>query len=68
MESHERRMTTFSSLRVRLVGVVFLAVVPVLLLMYFTNLPWIGFVMGLVALAAAWRRRTVHFRSGPCVV
>ena len=54
MESHERRMTTFSSLRVRLVGVVFLAVVPVLLLMYFTNLPWIGFVMGLVALAAAW--------------
>jgi signal transduction histidine kinase/ActR/RegA family two-component response regulator/HAMP domain-containing protein len=57
-------MTSFSSLRVRLVGTVFLAVVPAGLLMYFADkyysthynadLPWTGFFVGLVALAAAW--------------
>ena len=48
------QMINFSSLRVRLVGTVFLAIAPVWLLMYFTDLPWTGFALGLLALAAAW--------------
>src|ERR1035437_2996972 len=57
-------MTRFSSLRFRLVGTVFLAVVPAWVVMYFANkyyaahygseLPWTGFAVGLVALGAAW--------------
>src|SRR4051812_12508663 len=47
-------MNLFSSLRVRLVGTVFLAITPALVLMYFAHLPWMGFVLGLLALAAAW--------------
>jgi signal transduction histidine kinase/CheY-like chemotaxis protein/HAMP domain-containing protein len=47
-------MTSFSSLRVRLVGTVFLAIAPAAVLMYFFDLPWMGFIMGLLALAAAW--------------
>ncbi len=47
-------MINFSSLRVRLVGTVFLAIAPVWVLMYFTDLPWTGFALGLFALAAAW--------------
>jgi len=47
-------MINFSSLRVRLVGTVFLAIAPVWALMYFTDLPWTGFALGLLALAAAW--------------
>jgi signal transduction histidine kinase/CheY-like chemotaxis protein/HAMP domain-containing protein len=57
-------MTSFSSLRFRLLGTVFLAVVPACVVMYFADkyyaanygsgLPWSGFVVGLVALAAAW--------------
>jgi signal transduction histidine kinase len=57
-------MTSFSSLRFRLVGTVFLAVVPASIVMYFTDkycadhygtrLPWTEFVVGLLALAAAW--------------
>jgi len=57
-------MTSFSSLRFRLVGTVFLAVVPASVVMYFTDkyltahydfrLPWTEFVVGLLALAAAW--------------
>src|SRR6266404_3473596 len=47
-------MINFSSLRVRLVGTVFLAIAPAWVLMYFTNLPWTGFALGLFALAAAW--------------
>src|SRR5206468_2170017 len=55
---------TFSSLRVRLVGTVFLAIAPAWVGMYFvdryfaakygTHLPWTGFVVGLLALGAAW--------------
>src|SRR5437773_10401324 len=49
------RMTKpFSSLRVRLVATVFIAIAPAGLLMYVANLPWMGFVMGLLALGAAW--------------
>jgi signal transduction histidine kinase/CheY-like chemotaxis protein len=57
-------MTSFSSLRFRLVGTVFLAVAPACVVMYFANeyyaahygndLPWTGFAVGLAALGAAW--------------
>jgi signal transduction histidine kinase/ActR/RegA family two-component response regulator/HAMP domain-containing protein len=57
-------MTSFSSLRFRLVGTVFLAVAPASVLIYFadnyvaahfgTQLTWTEFVVGLLALAAAW--------------
>ncbi len=57
-------MTSFSSLRFRLVGTVFLAVAPPSVLLYFgnkyyaarygTDLPWTEFVVGLLALGAAW--------------
>lgn len=38
----------------RLVATVFIAIAPAGLVMYFTQLPWVGFVMGLLALGAAW--------------
>ena len=38
----------------RLVGTVFLAIAPALVLLYFTDLPWTGFAVGVLALAAAW--------------
>src|SRR5262245_13241756 len=44
----------FSSLRVRLVGVVFLAIAPALIVLYFTQSPWVGLVIGGLALGAAW--------------
>jgi signal transduction histidine kinase/CheY-like chemotaxis protein/HAMP domain-containing protein len=44
----------FSSLRVRLAATVFIAVAPAAVVMYFTELPWMGFVIGLLALGAAW--------------
>ena len=57
-------MNSFSSVRVRLVGAVFLAVAPASLVMYLADkyyaanygghLPWTGFVVGMFALAAAW--------------
>ncbi|PWU13261.1 MAG: hypothetical protein C5B50_19680 [Verrucomicrobia bacterium] len=47
-------MTNFSSLRARLVGTVFLAIAPAWALMYYTDLPWTGFAVGLAALGAAW--------------
>lgn len=47
-------MTSFSSLRVRLVKTVFLTITPALIFMYVFSLPWMGFVIGLLALAAAW--------------
>src|SRR4051812_12422874 len=47
-------MNGFSSLRVRLVGTVLLALIPAWVLMYLNYLPWPGFVLGLLALAAAW--------------
>jgi signal transduction histidine kinase len=57
-------MNSFSSVRVRLVGAVFLAVAPASLVMYLADkyyaahygdhLPWTGFAVGLFALAAAW--------------
>ncbi|MDW8310612.1 MAG: ATP-binding protein, partial [Verrucomicrobiales bacterium] len=47
-------MNPFSSLRMRLVVTVLIAITPAWLLMYFTDLPWTGFLMGLLALGAAW--------------
>jgi signal transduction histidine kinase/HAMP domain-containing protein len=57
-------MTSFSGLRFRLVGTVFLAVAPACVLIYIadkyfsahggTELPWAVFAVGLVALGAAW--------------
>jgi signal transduction histidine kinase/HAMP domain-containing protein len=47
-------MKRFASLRVRLVGIVFLAVAPALVLLVHNGLPLLGFIIGLVALAAAW--------------
>src|SRR5690242_10990047 len=47
-------MSGFSSLRVRLVGTVLLAITPAWVLMYLHYLPWAGFIMGLLALGAAW--------------
>ena len=35
-------------------GTVFLAIAPAWALMYLTHQPWMGFVVGLVALVAAW--------------
>ena len=52
-------MSSFSSLRVRLVGTVFLAVAPALVLLIYTGLPSLGFVIGLLALAAAWFGGTI---------
>jgi signal transduction histidine kinase len=57
-------MTSLSSLRFRLVGTVFLAVAPASVLLYFADRyyaahygsppPWTEFVIGLLALGAAW--------------
>jgi signal transduction histidine kinase/HAMP domain-containing protein len=47
-------MTGFTSLRMRLAGVVLLAIAPAWVLMYFIHLPLTGFVVGLIALVAAW--------------
>ncbi len=45
----------FSSIRIRLVGTVFLAVVPAVAVIHFMGWrDWAGFLVGLVALAAAW--------------
>jgi signal transduction histidine kinase/CheY-like chemotaxis protein len=47
-------MNSFSSLRVRLVGAVFVAMLPAWLLMYLGYLPWATLIPGLLALGAAW--------------
>ena len=47
-------MPGLSSLRVRLVGAVFVGILPALVVFYFTRLPWIAFAIGLLALVAAW--------------
>lgn len=49
-------MIRFSSVRVRLVGVVFVAVAPALAVLGYANMKWLwpGFCIGLFALGAAW--------------
>ncbi len=45
----------FSSLRMRLVGTIFIAITPPMAFMYYFQLEdWAGFLVGLIALAAAW--------------
>src|SRR5258708_25322533 len=44
----------FSSVRMKLVGSVLMVVAPAWVFMYLDGLPTSGFVMGLLALAAAW--------------
>jgi signal transduction histidine kinase/CheY-like chemotaxis protein/HAMP domain-containing protein len=47
--------SVLSGLRLKLVGTMFLAVAPPLAIMYFLKLEqWAGFLVGLLALAAAW--------------
>src|SRR5436189_3751159 len=47
-------MTGFTSLRIRLVGAVLIAITPAWVVMYWLHQPVIGFLAGLLALAAAW--------------
>ena len=49
-----QRVPSFGSLRVRLVATVLVAITPALILLFVTDLPWIGFVVGFLALVAAW--------------
>src|SRR5882762_7416551 len=48
-------MTSLSSLRIRLMATVFVAILPALVVLYLTGSQvWTPFLVGLVALAAAW--------------
>ncbi len=49
-----KKIFKFSTLRMQLVGSVFLLITPAGLLMYIFRLEFSGFVVGLLALAAAW--------------
>jgi signal transduction histidine kinase/ActR/RegA family two-component response regulator/HAMP domain-containing protein len=49
-----KKIFRFSTLRMQLVGTVFLLITPAWLLMYIFNLPMSGFVVGVLALAASW--------------
>jgi len=50
----KKKFFRFSTVRMQLVGSVFLLITPAWLLMYIFDLPWGGFVVGLLALAASW--------------
>jgi len=49
-----KRLFNFSTVRMKLVGSVLLLIVPSLLFMYIFDLPMSGFVVGSLALLAAW--------------
>jgi len=49
-----RSVASFTGLRVRLVAAVLVAITPALILLCVTDLPWFGFVVGFLALVAAW--------------
>src|SRR5581483_6409916 len=53
---HCLAMKRLASVRFRLAGMVFLAVAPALLILHFagSKSSWVGFLIGLLALAAAW--------------
>lgn len=53
-KTHDSHMTSFIGLRIRLVIAVLLTVALAWVLVRLTHIPWIGFVVGLVALTAAW--------------
>jgi signal transduction histidine kinase/HAMP domain-containing protein/ActR/RegA family two-component response regulator len=50
----KKNLIKFSTVRMKLVGSVLLLIVPSLLVMYIYNLPMSGFVVGILALVAAW--------------
>jgi len=50
----KKKIFRFSTLRMQLVGSVFLLITPAWLLMYIFDLPMSGFVVGVLALAASW--------------
>src|SRR5947209_2246381 len=54
LKCKDSQVKQFSSLRARLVGTVFLAITPAALLLWAAHLPWSGFIVGLIALGAAW--------------
>ena len=47
-------MKRFSSVRLRLFGIVFLAVAPALALLSYTSGSWVGSVVGILAIVATW--------------
>jgi signal transduction histidine kinase/CheY-like chemotaxis protein/HAMP domain-containing protein len=49
-----KKIFRFSTLRMQLVGSVFLLITPAWLVMYIFNLPMSGFVVGILALVASW--------------
>ena len=49
-----KKIFRFSTLRMQLVGSVFLLITPAWLLMYIFDLPLSGFVVGILALGASW--------------
>ena len=50
----KKKFFKFSTVRTQLAGSVLLLITPAWLLMYIFDLPWGGFVVGLLALAASW--------------
>ena len=50
----KKKIFRFSTLRMQLVGSVFLLITPAWLVMYIFDLPRSGFVVGILALAASW--------------
>jgi signal transduction histidine kinase/CheY-like chemotaxis protein/HAMP domain-containing protein len=54
MEQMKKNLGKFSSVRMKLVGSVLLLIVPSLLVTYIYDLPMSGFVVGILALVAAW--------------
>src|ERR1035441_223644 len=54
MEQMKKNLGKFSSVRMKLVGSVLLLTVPALLVMYDYHRPMTGFVVGFLALVAAW--------------
>jgi len=63
------KFLNFSTVRMKLVGTVLLLILPALLVLYIYDLPMSGFVVGFLALAAAWMggeyfvRRQAHALS-----
>lgn len=49
-----RRFLKFSTVRMKLVGTVLLLTTPALILLYIYNIPMTGFIVGFLALVAAW--------------
>ena len=57
-----KKLFRFSTVRMKLVGSVLLLTVPALLIMYNYSLPMSGFVVGILALVAAWMGGEIFIR------